>query len=259
MELQLFVFKNLAVHFYYPSKSLQGNRINVKNLCLYFSGLPNYTDKDFFAEHVKRGTAFFAVYYYGSWLSGDRFTVGNCRKSISDAINFVKGRIGIKAFDNKKLTWSFENLYLIGYSFAGNSLLNININKNEIKKVILYSPLIYLYGQEVEDVLGREEAKRFSEFNIFFLKFLQRGYPHALRGIEEKEWKKYFSGVDRSSRIKLSSNYPPISIYHGSKDSQISPKFSEHFYKMHRANSKLTIVPDLGHDKGMFNLNHLKI
>lgn len=258
MELQLFVFKNLAVHFYYPSKSLHGNRINVKNLCLYFSGLPNYTDKDFFAEHVKRGTAFFAVYYYGSWLSGGRFTVDNCRNSINDAINFAKGRTGIKTFDNKKLTWNFENLYLIGYSFAGNPLLTISANKKEIKKVILYSPLIYLYGQEVKNILGEKETERFSEFNIFFLEFLQRGYPHALRGIKGKEWKKYFFGKDRSSRIKLSSSYPPISIYHGNKDSQISHRFSEHFYKMHQANSKLTIVSGMGHDKGMFNLNHLK-
>jgi hypothetical protein len=259
MELQLFISKDSASHLYYSDKSAKKNVINVKNLCIVFSGLPNFIGKEFFERYVDKDTAFMLIYYPGTWLSGGKFTINNCRKTIKKAIEFAQSKNGLKTFDGKRFNWNYKNLYIIGYSFAGNPILTTNINNKNVKAVLLYAPLIYLSKKDIENILNPEEAKKLFEFNKFFLKFLQRGYVHALRGIKDNSWLKYFSGNDLSSQININSNYPKIFIYHGFRDDQANPLFSKYFYKTHKNLSKLYLVKNKGHDKRMFKLRHLKI
>ncbi|HED36806.1 MAG TPA: hypothetical protein ENI76_00955, partial [Ignavibacteria bacterium] len=100
MELQLFIYKNIAIHFYYSKDSIVNGKITVENIFIYFPGLPQMIDDDFFADKVNKDTAFFSVYYSGSWLSGGSFTYDNCKKTVELAIEFVKHKRGIKTFDN---------------------------------------------------------------------------------------------------------------------------------------------------------------
>lgn len=260
MELQLFIYRNLAIHFYYSRESVKKNVVNVENLCLFFPGLPNFIHQEFFERWVNKNTAFFSVYYFGTWLSGGKFTIINCRKSIETAIEFAKNKSGIKTYDNKKIYWNYQNLYVIGYSFAGNPILKTNVNKKEVKAILLYAPLIYLYKDEVEAILGREKAIEFFEFNKSHLQFLQRAYFRILRGIKDPLWIKYFSGEERSVKINnISSQYPSIFIFHGLKDEIINPAFSKYFCRNYKNISKLFLIKSVGHTKELFNINHLKI
>ena len=81
MELQLFIYKNIALHFYYSKDSVENGIIKSKNIFVYFPGLPQMIDEDFFVNIVDKNTAFFSVYYMGSWLSSGSFTYENCQKT----------------------------------------------------------------------------------------------------------------------------------------------------------------------------------
>jgi len=257
MELQLFLHNNLAIHFFYSKESLGNNLVTVKNLCVVFSGLPNLIDKKYFESRVNRDTAYLSVYYYGTWLSGGKFTFNNCKKTIKDALQFTKNKTGIRTFDGKKLGWNFKNLNIIGYSFAANPVLTAKVNRKDVKAVFLYSPLIYVNKSDISKILDKDGADKFIALSRFFLKFLQRGYKYALRGISDPSWDKYFSGNELSSQINLFSQYPPIYIYHGLKDSQVNPAFSKYFYSINKNITKLFLIKDRGHDKELFNLSHL--
>jgi len=67
MKLQLFIYKNIALHFYYSEDSVIDGEINSKNIFIYFPGLPQMVNEDFFVNKVNKDTAFFSVYYLGSW------------------------------------------------------------------------------------------------------------------------------------------------------------------------------------------------
>lgn len=259
MEAQLFIYKNLAIHFYYSKESIHKEVVKVKNLSLFFPGLPSFFSKEFFKKLVNKYNAFFTIYYYGTWLSGGKFTIANCRKSIRVAIEFAKNKSGIKTYDGKKIIWDYQNLYIIGYSFAGNPILKTNINKKDIKAIFLYAPLIYLNKNEVETILGREKAIKFFEFNKTHLQFLRKAYFRVLRGINDISWLRYFLGKDTSSKISINLPYPEIFIYHGLKDEIVDPAFSKYFYKTHKNISRLFLIKEIGHDKELFNLDHFKI
>jgi len=172
MLLQLFLNKNLALHFYYSEKSLKNDKIVAKNIYLIVPGLPQFTHKNFFKDKVNENTAFFYLYYYGSWFSSGNFSFKNSIKSVKDAINFIKNKQGIKTFDNKQIEWNYQNLFLIGSSFGGNVALSTKINKKDIKKIILYAP----FFTEYSDIKANKKQ----------LDFLIRGYKNNFRGIELK-------------------------------------------------------------------------
>lgn len=259
MELQLFFYKDLAVHFYYSRESIKGGSINIKRLCLFFPGLPNFIEKRFFEDKVNKDTAFFSVYYYGTWLSGRYFTYSNCKKTIETVIEFAKARHGIKTFDKKNITWKFQNLYLLGYSFSGNLILTTKINKEDVRAVYLYAPLIYLNRHEVEEILSSKEIEDFYKLNKLNLKFLKRGYKNVIKGIRDPSWERYFLGADSSSVINIQQNYPRVFIYHGKYDNKINPLFSQYFNKKYKEKTTLSLINNVGHDlRGLFNLRHVK-
>lgn len=233
MLLQLFLNKNLALHFYYSEKSLKGDEIIAENIYLITPGLPSFTHRDFFKDKVNKNVAFFYLYYYGSWFSGGNFLFKNCVKSINDAIDFIKNRQGIKTFDGKKIKWNYENLFLTATSFGGNVVLSAKINKRNIKKIFLYAPFFVEYS-EIED-------------NQKTLKFLTRGYKNVYRGIVSKEWHKYFTKKNKLSFLKLDENFPPIEIIHGKKDIVVSYQSSQKLQKRYSKFIKLKLKKEIGH------------
>ncbi len=259
MELQLFIYKNIALHFYYSKDNVKGGVINSKNIFVYFPGLPQMIDENFFVNKVNKDTAFFSVYYLGSWLSGDNFTYKNCRKTVELAIEFIKNKRGIKTFDNKEIAWEYNNLHIMGYSFSGNVVASTKISKNDVKSVILFAPLLFLYKEEVSEYLKDEKAiDNFYGFSLFYLEFLRRGYKFAFRGIEEKSWNKYFSGREPKSFIKIDKNYPKIAIFHGKSDEKINYRSSLFFQKEKNPGTEIILMDGIGHDlEKLFDINQI--
>jgi hypothetical protein len=259
MELQLFIYKNIALHFYYSEDSIVNSKIHSKNIFVYFPGLPQIIDKDFFANKVNKDTAFFNVYYLGSWLSGGSFTYKNCKKTIELAVEFIKNKKGIKTFDNKQINWDYKNLYVMGYSFSGNPIVSARISKNDVKNVILFAPLFFLHKKEVIEFMKDKKAiDNFYGFNSFYLEFLRRGYKFALRGIEKQSWDKYFSGKEQKSFIKMNKNYPNVIIFHGESDEKINYTSSLFFQKEKYPDAKIILVGGVGHDlEKLFDINQI--
>jgi len=259
MELQLFIYKNIALHFYYSKDSLIRNKIKVKNVFVYFPGLPEIIDKDFFINKVNKDTAFFSVYYLGSWLSGGDFTYTNCKKTVELAIEFAKNKRGIKTFDNKEINWDYGNLHLIGYSFAGNPIISSKISKTDVKNIILFAPLLFLNKDEVAEYLKNEKAiNNFYGFSLFYLEFLRRGYKFAFRGIKKQSWDKYFSGKNIKSFIKVNNNHPNVIIFHGKSDEKIHYASSMFFQKEKCPKAKIFLIDNIKHDlKKLFDINQI--
>lgn len=259
MELQLFIYKNIAIHFYYSKDSVVNGKITVENIFIYFSGLPQIIDEDFFANKVSKNTAFFSVYYSGSWLSGGSFTYENCKKTVELAIEFTKNKRGIKTFDSKQIYWDYKNLHVMGYSFAGNPVISAKISKKDVKSVVLFAPLLFLHKKEVSEYLQDKKAiDNFYGFSSFYLEFLKRGYKFAFRGIEKRSWNKYFSGQDLKSFIKMDNNYPNVFIFHGKTDEKINYASSLFFQKEKCSQSKIILIDNVGHDlEKLFDINQI--
>jgi hypothetical protein len=259
MELQLFIYKNLAIHFYYSKESFSKGLIKVKNLFLVFPGLPNFIHKDFFNDKVDRNNAFCSIYYLGTWLSGGSFTYKNCKKTVELAVEFAKNKKWVKTFDNKQIRWSYKNLHLIGYSFAGNSVVSAKISKTDVKNVILFAPLLFLNKKDVSRYLkDRKAIDNFYTFSLFYLKFLRRGYKFAFRGIEKQSWDRYFSGEDPKSFVKIDKNYPKIIIFHGKLDEKIKYTSSLFFQKEKCSGAKIILVDNVGHNlEKLFDLKQI--
>jgi len=259
MELQLFIYKNIAIHFYYSKDSIVNGRINAGNVFIYFPGLPQIIDGDFFVDKVDKNTAFFSVYFSGSWLSGGSFTYENCKKTVELAVEFVKHKKGIKTFDNKQISWNYKNLHVMGYSFSGNPVVSAKISKTDVKNVILFAPLLFLHKKEVLKYLKDKEAiNNFYGFNLFYLEFLRRGYKFALRGIEKQNWNKYFSGKEQSSFIKMDKDYPNIVIFHGKLDEKINYASSLFFQKEKCHGAKIILIDNIGHNlEKLFDINRI--
>jgi len=259
MELQLFIYKNIALHFYYSKDSVENGIIKSKNIFVYFPGLPQVIDEDFFVNKVDKNTAFFCVYYMGSWLSSGSFTYENCQKTVELAVEFVKNKQGIKTFDDKQINWNYNNLYVMGYSFSGNPVVTAKITKNDVKNVILFAPLLFLHKKEVlESTKDKKTIDNFYGFNSFYLEFLRRGYKFALRGIERKSWDKYFSGKESRSLIKPNKDYPDIIIFHGKSDEKIQHTSSLFFQKEKYPEAKVFLKDGVGHDlEKLFDINQI--
>ena len=257
MELQLFIYKNLALHLYYWEDSLSKEKIKVKNFLIYFPGLPQIVNKGFFVDRVSKETAFLSVNYLGSQLSGGRFSYSNCKKSVERAVELAKNKKGIKTFDNQKISWDYDNLIVAGYSFAGNPILTSKISQDDVKKVVLLAPLIFLSKGDTKEYLNKKDFEDFHNFNSFFLGFLKRGYRFAYRGITDRSWNKVFAGNEPSSIIGLNNDYPDIEIYHGRKDSDIPYKSSQYFKKKF-GQIKLELIDNADHDlEELFGLNRI--
>ncbi|MBU0637081.1 hypothetical protein KKH16_02660 [Patescibacteria group bacterium] len=195
----------------------------------------------------------------GSWLSGGSFTFENCQKTVELAVEFVKNKQGVKTFNNKQINWNYINLYAMGYSFSGNPVVSAKITKNDVKNVILFAPLLFLYKEEVlESMKDKEAIDNFYGFNSFYLEFLRRGYKFAFRGIEKKSWNKYFSGKESKSFIKIDKNYPNVIIFHGKSDEKINYTSSLFFQKEKDNKAKVILVDNVGHSlEKLFDMNQI--
>lgn len=259
MELQLFIYKNIALHFYYSKDSVENGTVNSKNIFVYFPGLPQIIDDNFFVNKVNKNIAFFSVYYLGSWLSDGNFTYKNCKKTVELAIDFIKKKKGIKTFDNNEIQWEYNNLHVMGYSFSGNSIVSAKISKNDVKSVILFAPLLFLHKKEVSEYLkNKKNIDNFYDFSLFYLAFLRRGYKFAFRGVENKCWDSYFSGKDPLSFIKIDKEYPHIIIFHGELDEKINYGSSLFFQKEKNFEATVILKEGVGHNlERLIDMTHI--
>lgn len=234
MQLQLFLNKNLALHLYYDEASVIKGKIKVENFYLLAPGLPSCPHKNLFKDKVSKNTAFMVVYYYGSWFSGGKFLFENCVKSVKDAILFVKKGQGVKTFDNKKIMWEYENLFLIGNSFGGSVICSMKNYGKDIKKIFLYAPFLVEYS----------EVKKNKEM----IGFLRRGYKNNYRGIDLAAWDLYFAKKDLFSFIELDEEIPPTQIIHGKQDNVVPYRSSEKLQKKYSQLIELKLKEGAGHD-----------
>jgi len=257
MELQLFIYKGLAAHLYYSDKSLKGSKISLKNLIIIVPGLPQEINKDFFKNKVSKDTAFLSINYLGSHLSGGIFSYLNCQKSVQLAIELANKKQARKTFDDQTISWAYDNLILVGSSFAGNPILKSKVLKSDVKKVVLLAPLVFLNRKDVKEFLNEQEMTDFYGFNSFFLKFLQRGYKFAYRGINNKLWNKLLSGQEPESAIRLMDDYPDIVVFHGKQDKE-APVKSSQYLKQKFDQVQLVIADNVGHDwEKLFDLKKI--
>jgi hypothetical protein len=255
MMIQLFLKNNLAIHFYFSEDSINNEIVNTKDLYIIFQGLPQSIEKDFFKDKVKKERAFMVIYYYGSYYSGKNFTFLNCQKSVQDAIKFAIGGQGVKTYDNEIIKWRVKNISIIGNSFAGNPILTCDINKNEIKKVVLISPLIFVHKEDLKKVYLNDQIQKIKKYNKDFLGFMTRGYKNIYKGINDKTWLSYFNGDNNKSKISINSNFPPIIIYHGKEDFAVSCESSILFKKLFKKDTIVHVENGVGHDfKKLFNI-----
>jgi hypothetical protein len=226
-----------------------GDEIKFKNAFLYFPGLPQMIDKKFFIDKVDDNSIFFSVNYLGSFLSGGKFTPENCKKTVELAIEFIKNRESKKTFDGKNISWSYDNLYLLGYSFAGNTILTSKILSNDVKSIFLFAPLLFLNKSNLKEYIKKDKLiKNFYKFNLFYLKFLRRGYGFVLKGIEKDIWDKYFLGNDTKSIIRVKDNFPNVFIFHGKQDKEINYSSSIFFSKQRYRDTEVILIDKVGHN-----------
>lgn len=250
METQLFIYKKIALHFYYSKKSFTNGKVTVDNIFVYFPGLPQILNEEFFQDKVNKNNAFFSVYYLGSWLSGGSFTYNNCKKTVELVIQFIKNKEGVKVFSNNKLRWNYKNLHVMGYSFSGNPVISAKLSKTDVKSVILFAPLLFVNRKEVAEYLKEKKAiDNFFSFSLFYLGFIRKGYKFVFRGIENRCWDKYFSGSEIKSLVNVRNSYPDnIFIFHGKADKKISYKSSLFFQQKRCPQAKVFIIKRAGHD-----------
>ncbi len=248
INIQLFLVNDLAIHLYSPKEAVKNDHLDIKNAILYVPGLPQITDKRFFQKIIDSENAFFYVYYYGSWLSGKKFTPENCRKSVTDALKIIGSGSAIKSFDGEKFSWNFDELSILGCSFAGNPVLSSGINDRSVKKIELYAPLIFVNKEERENFMTKEESGEFDSYNESFLYFMRHGYVNTLKGIDDHKWDEYFKGNDAESKIVIDENSPEIMIHHGLEDRTVTPKSTEYFQSIHPDKTEVEFIPEYGHD-----------
>ncbi len=111
-----------------------------KNL-IYASGLPQYVTKHHpivkLCQNFK--VNLFVPRYKGSWESDGDFTIAGSIYSIKETIKMVRGGKTIELYNDSKITWDGQKIFLMGSSFGGIPAI---FNKEEVYKTILVNPLI---------------------------------------------------------------------------------------------------------------------
>lgn len=111
-----------------------------KNL-IYACGLPQYITK--YHPIVKLCQEFkvnlFVPRYRGSWESDGNFTITESIYSIEETIKMVRGGKAVELYNDSKITWNGQKIFLIGSSFGGIPAI---INKEKVYKTILVNPLV---------------------------------------------------------------------------------------------------------------------
>jgi len=246
-KMQLFYEDDLAIFFYYSKKSIKEEIVDVKNLNIFFPGLPQYIDHRFFENYVDQDNAFMQVFYYGSWLSGKSFSYNNCLKTVMKALELARRKHALKTFDNEDLSWNFSRLNILAYSFSGNIILKSLSKLNNVYKIILLAPMAYISRTDTKNILDEQESSSFYGFNNYYHKFLARGYLNTYRDISKIDWKNFFDGKLSASKITQPKNTPQnITIFYGANDSSVPIKFINKVKNDFSAN--LIKVSNAGHD-----------
>lgn len=115
------------------------------------AGLPSYlTSKH---ESIKTlfglGYNIFVPRYYGSWESTGKFSPQTSLKSISLCVDIVKSETASSLFSDSALTWSNENIIMLGFSYGATFAL---CQKNKVDKVVLVAPILPLTDKVCKNI-----------------------------------------------------------------------------------------------------------
>lgn len=179
------------------------------------NGIPSYVTKHHplvkFCKDEKINL--FIPRYYGSFESCGDFTLNNSIKTIQETIEmFFSGKTK-ELFGNNEVSWSTDNLFILGYSFGAFPVAHLDLPGSENIKVILNSPFLGSFlDQEGEYNLQKEFS------------FIERAYPNLYQFNTLNIVEEYVS----ASATKLKDFF----LIYGEKDNVISQKEIESLEKV---------------------------
>lgn len=105
---------------------------------------PHYFDKyhPFVNSIINQWIDLFIIRYAWSWENKWIFTIQNCIQSIQDCISLIQEGQGISLFNNQKIFFNYESIYLIWFSFGALPVL-FTKNDNNILHKILICPFLH--------------------------------------------------------------------------------------------------------------------
>ncbi|MBR3161455.1 MAG: alpha/beta fold hydrolase [Bacilli bacterium] len=158
------------------------------------------------------------------------YTVSNMIRNLQDTLDMLKNK------------YNFESFYLIGCSMGGRIVSNVDLNKYNIKKIILWYPAID-YGRGLLNIPSKKEkmAKRQGYYPI------ENGWKLSYEYFKDE---RKFATYKRLQKIDI-----PLLFVHGTSDPYVSYKSSLNTSKKCK-DAKLHLIE--GADHGFHNEDHMK-
>jgi alpha-beta hydrolase superfamily lysophospholipase len=158
------------------------------------------------------------------------YTVSNMIRNLQDTLDMLNNK------------YKFESFYLIGCSMGGRIVSNVDLNKYNIKKIILWYPAID-YGRGLLNIPSQKEkmAKKQGYYPI------ENGWKLSYEYFKDE---RKFTTYKRLQKIDI-----PLLFVHGTSDPYVSYKSSLNTSKKCK-DAKLHLIE--GADHGFHNENHMK-
>ena len=162
--------------------------------------------------------------------SYNEYTVSNMVRNLHDKLDIL----------NKK--YNYKNFILIGCSMGGRIVSNVDLNKYDIKKIILWYPAID-YGRGLFNIPSKKEkiAKKQGYYPI------ENGWKLSYEYFKDE---RKYTTYKRLQKIDI-----PLLFVHGTSDPYVSYKSSVNTSKKCK-NAKLYLID--GADHGFHNDEHMK-
>ena len=158
------------------------------------------------------------------------YTVSNMIRNLQDTLDMLKNKYNYESFD------------LIGCSMGGRIVSNIDLNKYDIKKIVLWYPAID-YGRGLLNIPSKKEkmAKKDGFYPI------ENGWKLSYDYFKDE---RKFTTYKRLQKIDI-----PLLFVHGTSDLYVSYKSSLNTSKKCK-DAKLHLIE--GADHGFHNEDHMK-
>ncbi|MBI4154882.1 hypothetical protein HY498_02240 [Candidatus Woesearchaeota archaeon] len=143
---------------------------NGKDNVIFSQGMPQYLTKyhSLVKKLKKLKINLFIPRFPGTWESGGKFSIEQCQKAIEQTIKLAKVGEAIELYNEKKISWPTEKIYLLGFSFG---CLPSLLCKELVDYTILAMPFVNL---KIHNKNGGEDIKKTFDF-------LEKAYPNIYR------------------------------------------------------------------------------
>jgi len=169
------------------------------------------------------------------------FDFSGCGESDDDTLTVEKQVDDLKSAIEFAKTKGFEKIALFGHSVG--CLVSLKAYSQEIKTMVLWSPVTNKVKYHWEDKLSKEQLQELSEKGYF-----TRTRKNAIREIYQidKQMLKERESVDQKKLLQ--DIICPVLIIQGTKDTSIPIEDSENAIKLLPDESQLAIVENADHD-----------